>query len=404
MMSAIQQLSHNWRQICFALSALLFLCILPISASDADTIEMRGFWTRYAKRPHTILINKQAEQKRIADENKQVRFLYNVDFTTYFDNREYKAPYQKAQTFLNFRLSPEIGVRIKDNIGGTHKLLAGVRYTQPLGGDWRNIQLDPIAFYHFQYRGFDVGMGAIPYERRISPLPDWLMYDSLTYMHPNLQGALMAWHGKNGYIEFMCDWRGSQTTYRQEMFRLILDGQYQYKWLLAGGLLHLNHKASFAAPKHEYVMDDINANAYLGVNLTRYVPMDSLAIKIGYIFGWERDRETYESFFPQGMLVELYANWWFLGLKNTFYYGDNLFPLRARNAFLNLGDPFYQSHIYNRTDIFCYLYRSSFVNFYFSWNMHYDAVHLQHQQQLIVRFNLGGLYHKEQMLRGLFDK
>ena len=107
--------------------------------------------------------------------------------------------------------------------------------------------------------------------------------------------------------------------------------------------------------------------------------------------------------------MELYANWWFLGLKNTFYYGDNLQPLRDRNAFLCLGDPFYQSRIYNRTDIFAYLYRSSFVNLYFSWNMHYDGNRLQHQQQMIVRFELEPLMselagQKRPYLRGLFDK
>lgn len=397
-----RHLHHRFRQICVTVCAL---CLSGISLANAsDTIEVRGFWTRYAKQPYRIAIDRQAEQKRIANENKSVHFIYNVDFTSYFDNREYKGPYQIPQTFLNFRLSPEIGVHIRDGVGGTHKLIAGVRYTQPLGGDWRNIQLDPTAYYHFRYRGFDVGMGAIPYEKRIAPLPDWLMYDSLTYMHPNIQGALMSWQGKGGYVEFMCDWRSSQTTYRREMFRLVLNGQYQYKWLMVGGLVSLNHKAGFAAPNYEAVMDDINLNAYMGTNLTQYVPLDSLAIKVGYIFGWERDRATNESFFPQEMLVELYANWWFLGLKNTFYFGDNLSPLRTRNGFLNLGDPFYQSHIYNRTDIFLYLYRNSFVNFYFSWNMHYDALHLQHQQQLIVRFNLDGLYHRDKMLRGLFDK
>ena len=266
------------------------------------------------------------------------------------------------------------------------------------------VQTCALPIYHFQYRGFDVGMGAIPYENRIAPLPDWVMYDSLVYMHPNIQGALMSYRDKRGYVEFMCDWRSSQTAERREMFRLVLDGRYQYKWLMTGGLFSLNHKAGFAAPNHEAVMDDINLNAFVGVNLSSYTPLDSLSLQVGYIFEWERDRATDESLFPQGMLVELYARWWFLGLKNTFYYGENLQPFRSRNAYFNLGDPFYQSRLYNRTDLIVYLYRSSFVNFYFSWNMHYDTYHLQHQQQLIVRFNLDGIWHRHGELRGLFDK
>jgi len=368
-----------------------------------------GFWTRFEPAPQELPLDSAFVARQETKAQQPVQFIYDVDFTTYFDNREYYKPYQEAQTILNFRLSPQVGLRVLDRIGGRHELVAGVSYTQRLGGNWRDVQFDPIAYYHFDYKGFDVGMGAIPYTRRIAPMPEWLLYDSLTYMHPNIQGALMQYRDERGFVEFMCDWRGAQTPTRQEMFRLLVNGQYQYKALQVGGLAHMNHKASFAAPNHEFVMDDIHAHAYLGADVTRYTPFDSLAVRAGYIFGWQRDREVNESFLNHALIVELYANWWFLGLKNTFYYGDNLQPLRARNAFICLGDPFYQARIYNRTDIFAYLYRSSFVNFYFSWNMHYDGYRLQHQQQMIVRFELEPLLQelagrKQPYLRGLFDK
>lgn len=368
-----------------------------------------GFWTRMAKEPQEMPIDSSFQARQEARLTRPVQFIYDVDFTTYFDNREYYAPYQIPQTIFNFRLSPQVGVCILDRIGGRHELVAGVSYTQRLGGDWRDVQFNPIAYYHFDYKGFDIGMGAIPYTRRIMPMPEWLMYDSLTYMHPNIQGALFQYRDERGFVELMCDWRGAQTVERREMFRIVANGQYQYKALQIGGLAHMNHKASFAAPNHEQVMDDIHLNAFVGADLTQYTPFDSLSIRAGYIFGWERDRAVDQSWLNHGMIVELYANWWFLGLKNTFYYGDNLMPLRVRNSNACLGDPFYQSRIYNRTDLFVYLYRSSFVNCYFSWNMHYDMHRLQHQQQMIVRFELEPLMQelagrKQPYLRGLFDK
>lgn len=367
-----------------------------------------GFWTRFNPNPPIVPVDSAFAAKQAERAAKPVQLLYDVDFATYFDNREYRAPYQVPQTILNFRLSPQIGVRILDRVGGKHELTAGVSYTQRLGGNWRDVQFDPIAWYHFSYKGFDAGMGAIPYTRRIMPVPEWLMYDSLTYFHPNIQGALLQYQDERGFVEFMCDWRGAQTAERREMFRLILNGEYRYKWLQVGGLAHMNHKAS-AAAVHEPVMDDIHLHAYAGANLSRLTPLDSLSIRAGYIFGWQRDRANNESFLNHGLIIELYANWWFLGIKNTFYYGDNLQPLRVRNVESSLGDPFYQSRLYNRTDIFAYLYRSSFVNFYFSWNMHYDGYHLQHQQQMIVRFRLEPLMQElagkqQPYLRGLFDK
>lgn len=367
-----------------------------------------GFWTRFNPNPPTAPADSAFMARQAELAAKPVQLLYDVDFATYFDNREYHSPYQIPQTILNFRLSPQIGVRILDRVGGTHELAGGVSYTQRLGGDWRDTQFDPIAWYHFRYKGFDAGMGAIPYTRRIVPLPEWLMYDSLTYFHPNIQGALIQYSSEQGFVEFMCDWRGARTAERREMFRLILNGEYRYRWLQVGGLAHMNHKAS-AEAVHEMVMDDLHLHAFAGANLSQLTPLDSLSIRAGYIFGWQRDRATNESFPNHGLIIELYANWWFLGIKNTFYYGDNLQPLRPRNPNTSLGDPFYQSRLYNRTDIFAYLYRSSFVNFYFSWNLHFDGYHLQHQQQMIVRFQLDPLMKElagkqQPYLRGLFDK
>lgn len=383
-----------------------FLALLISATLQAASVD--AFWARYAKReiPVDSAKLRWQEAERIKDA-KKVRLLYNVDFATYFDNREYREPYQIPQTIFAFRLSPTVGVGMNDALGGKHQLIAGVHYTQPMGANWKEVQVDPTAYYRYQYKGFDLNMGMIPYVNRYAVLPDWLMYDSIAYRHPNMLGALLAYHDHRGYVEFMCDWRGMQTPNRREMFRLVVDGQYQYKWFNIGAFGQMNHKANFADTtlhQHEGVCDDILVEPYIGFNVTQYTPFDSLAIRAGYIVGLQRWRKPNLSSIPQGLYIELYANWWFVGLKNTFYYGSNLMPYYSEfGADLNQGDPFFQSRLYNRTDIFLYLYRSSFVNFYFSWNMHYDGQSLNHQQQLIVRFSLDGLK-SDQPLRGLFDK
>lgn len=331
------------------------------------------------------------------------KFLYNVDFAAYFDNREYSGKYQTPQTIFSFRLSPEIGVGLTDRKGGTHKLIGGVHYTQPLGGDWGNVRFEPTAYYQFKYKGFAVAMGAIPFKERMEILPDWLMYDSIAYARPNIQGALMSYGSRHGFVEFMCDWRGMPTPTRREMFRLLLNGCYRYKWLTVGGYGQINHKANFAKPTpREGVCDDIYVNPQVGFDVSDYLPMDSLALRVGYILGFQNDREKDLYFKPQGVMVELFAAWRFLGLRNTLYYGDNLMPNReAYGADLNQGDPFYQSNFYNRTDVFVYIYRNNFVNCYFSWNFHYDGSKLYHQQQLMLRFSLDG-FHRTDKLKGFF--
>ena len=386
---------------------LIVVVLLPLYGAAQDSVAVRGFWGRYNKSPKMVAVDTAFIQKQQVLEQKTVRFIYDVDFDTYFDNREYRSSYTIPQTIFNFRLSPSVGVRLRDRVGGKHDLVAGVRYTQRLGGNWKDVQFDPTAYYRWRYKGFDLSMGAIPYENRLRPLQDWLLYDSIAYMHPNIQGALLQYHDHRGYVSAMADWRGAQTTERREMFRVVIDGEFQWKGLMVGGLGHLNHTAGKANDASMAPYDDLHLSAHVGFNATEYVPLDSLSIQAAYIYGYERDRKNRVTYQTHGLLIEFYLNWWFIGVKNTFYYGDNMQPFRHdMGALMYQGDPFYQSKIYDRVDLFLYLYRSSFVDFYFSYNFHFDDQKaFQEQQQLFVRFNLDGLMsRKEGNLRGLFDK
>ena len=350
------------------------------------------FWFRYSSKQ--LDIKEDTLQLGIVNPNngKRAHFIYDVDFYTYFDNREYHEPYQIPQTIFNFRLSPTIGVQIEDMLGGKHRLIAGVNYTQPLGGGWKNVQFNPIAYYHYKYKGLNMQFGAVPYDNRVMRLPNLLQYDSLAYYRPNIQGALISYEDQRGFVEFMCDWRGSQTPEIREMFRLMIDGRYKYKWFFVGGIGQINHKANFKAPTpREGICDDTYVIPQIGFDLTGIVPeIDTFSMRFSYVLGIQNHRsiESYQK--PQGFMAELMFNWWFLGIRDEFYVGDSMMPhYRYYRSDLNQGDPFYQSRIYNRLDIFAYLYRNSFVNCYLSYNLHYDGVSLAHQQQLIVRFNLG---------------
>ncbi len=320
-------------------------------------------------------------------------FLYDVDFTTYFDNREYNGHYNHSQTIFNFRLTPSVGVGFKDHLGGYHSVQAGVSYTQPMGGDWKDVRFDPLAYYQLQYKGFGFAMGAIPYTQRFFKLPEYLMYDSIAYYRPQIQGALIQYASDKGFVEAMLDWRGLQTSKRREMFRIAINGEFQHKCLALGGIAYLNHKANYADPTpREGVNDDIYLNPYVGGNFGRLTPLDTLSIRAGYIWGYQNDRPNNDLQLQHGGLVEVMLSWRFLGLRNTTYFGENQMPHYPQfGADLNQGDPFYQSTFYNRTDLILNIYKTSFVHCFFSWNMHYDTYSLQHQQYIIVHFSLDKL-------------
>ncbi|MDD3479264.1 MAG: hypothetical protein PHI42_02615 [Paludibacteraceae bacterium] len=130
------------------------------------------------------------------------KFSYDVDFTTYFDNREYHSA-QPSQTIFGTRLSPEIGVLFNDSLGGTHKMMAGVSYIQPFGAQWQAAKLIPTVYYQYQQSGFTVNLGAIPYTHLLHALPDFLMSDSMTFAYPNMQGALFQYESKWGVCRIL---------------------------------------------------------------------------------------------------------------------------------------------------------------------------------------------------------
>lgn len=318
---------------------------------------------------------------------------YDVDFVSYFDNREYEARHQLSQTLYGFRLSPAVGVSLRDSAGGAYRLMGGAHYLQPMGAGWRRARLIPTAYLSMQKKGFTVMLGAIPYSARRGALPGYLRYDSLTYARPNIEGAYMRYESRHGHCEFMCDWRGMPTRDRREMFLLLLNGEFHWRCVLLGGYAQLNHKASYGEGRREGVCDDAYLHAYAGVDLGLTVGIDSLTLRCGYVQGYQRERESHTRYTPGGLLAELTAQWKWVGVNASIYYGAPLMPLYAKYGNdLNQGDPFYQSPWYGRAEIYARLYSNAYVDCHFSWCFHVDDTkRLSHQQRLVGSFCLDRL-------------
>ncbi|MDD2559492.1 MAG: hypothetical protein PHE04_02330 [Bacteroidales bacterium] len=337
--------------------------------------------------------------------SKAQELLYDLEVLSYFDNREYKVDFQRPQTILGMRIAPELGLGMTDENQGNHKLMLGLNYIQPLGKGIEEALVKPTVYYRYVNNRFRVNLGAVPFSYLIESLPDYLMYDSLVYMHPNMQGGLFQYVAPRGYVEFLCDWRSAQSLERYEAFRLILQARYQQEFLFGGGRIQLNHLANRARPAPRTgVSDDLIVHPYLGLDLSQLLPLDSIAIQTGYIVGYQRDRSVLEGIhLPQAFYMEFFARWKRFGLKNVLYAGDNLFPLYpVKGNLLNQGDPFYQAGFYNRTDAFVYLISTKRASCYLSFNFHYTRQGgLNHQQQLVLRFNPGNILPIEKSMTAL---
>lgn len=337
-------------------------------------------------------------------EDSKPKFIYDVDFVTDFDNREYHDPYDASRTIFGFRLTPTIGVGFSDSIGGRHKFLAGATYIQPCGADWRHVKVMPTVYYQWAVAPFRVSMGFIPYSELYYQLPDYLRSDSLSFMCPNIQGALFQFRNHWGYLQAFADWRGMYSREYREAFRIVADGKFYYRWMYAGLYAQLNHLAN-SLDKHEGVNDDVLINPLMGLNFTDMTPLDSLSFHVGYMCGIQRHRRLDEVHIAHGMQVDFMLQWRFLGFHNSLYFGGNQMPLYGRfGSLLNQGDPHYQASLYDRMDFYVYLIRRSFVTCYAGWNLLItNQGTLSHQQQIVCRFSLDqALHHREKkVLRSL---
>ena len=325
------------------------------------------------------------------------KFLWDVDFAGFFDNREYGYKGVIPQTIFATRLAPEVGLALSDDT--LHTIMGGVNWIQPIGTKSKESKFVPTVYYRYRGDRFRMSFGFFPRTQLIENAPSYLQYDSLTYFRPNIQGALFQYVAPKGFVEMYVDWRRMQTNTDREAFMVAGNGRWQpVSLFFMGGRAVMNHLArARKSPESETVTDDIIFNPYVGLDLSRRTGLDSLTLKCGYLLSLERRRGTDDGWKrPQGILIDLLAEWRFLGLKITFYHGGVQMPYYEQfGTLLNQGDPFFQSRTYNRTDVYAYIFRNGFVNCMASLNLHYTPGYLDFQQQLIVRVNIGNYGNKD---------
>lgn len=284
-------------------------------------------------------------------------FEWGGEFGVFFDNREGNAIHTPAETYFLTRLAPEIGVSFND---GQHRVMGGAVYTQPIGCEWDGHRISPTLYYRYESAHFSGSLGMFPRRQLIRRLPEYLVSDSTRYFQNNLRGALLQYKTGLGFFEFICDWRGMQTTKRREAFAVIFTGEYRHPqgFFRAGGTAMLNHLAKVKnAPADQFVVDNLIANPTVGIDfmplLKPWSNWHELNLNAGPLASLTRDRADNRWRQAIGVRAELTAGFWRLGLRNVAWAGNRpLFPLYAQfGPQLSEGEPFYASKWYNRTEI-----------------------------------------------------
>ena len=321
---------------------------------------------------------------------------WSVDFHTVFDNREGDNKMTDTRTFFHTQLAPEVGISM---LNGSHRLMGGVVWTQPIGSEWYGKRISPTLYYNYRgSNGWNIAMGMFPRTLLKRPMPNYVWNDSINYIQRNVRGFMASYNGKDGFFEAVVDWRAMQSATRREAFNIIARGEWQRPGatFLAGGLAMMNHFALTSNPTpDQHIVDNFIVNPYIGLDLSRHTALDSLTVRAGALSSITRNRAFDKWKMPVGAWLEIHLGWRWLGWHNTTYAGGRLFPYYTSfGALLDQGEPYYQSKWYNRTTLYGTIIDNRFVNMRASLDFNVAKSNFTFYQRLIVRVYIDSSFKK----------
>lgn len=314
-----------------------------------------------------------------------------VDLDAVFDNREGDTKYAPAKTFFQTQLAPEIGISLQDD---THRIAAGVVWTQPIGCEWDGYRISPTVYYRFQKEGLRGVLGMFGRDMLYADLPNYIWNDSVKYAQRNVRGAFIGYRDERGYFQAILDWRGMQTDTRREAFNIIANGERTYSEgrFMLGGTAMMNHLAlDKSGDPDQRVVDNFIYNPYVGINVAKITPcfLDSCTLRAGILGGLTRDRSNMQWKTPAGVWLDLDVCWKFLECKNIFYAGGKLYPYYGKFIYiLDQGEPYYAASLYNRTSISATLLKRSFMDLKASLDFNVAPSYFNFYQRLILSFSI----------------
>jgi len=314
---------------------------------------------------------------------------WSVDANIMLNNREGgdDENYLPDQTIVFTRLAPEVGISMLD---GDHVLKAGVVWYQPIIDDLRGYKVLPTLYYRYNNDdGWHVTAGLMPRSLMVERLPRYMLSDSLNYCQPNLRGIMAQLIQPSGYAEAVVDWRQMQTEHQREAFTAIINTD----WRLAGpfglgGHLQYSHLAkSISHAEGEFVNDDLLINPLLSLDFSHRTALDSLRFTAGAVIAMERNRGDNQWRNRGGFVATATARWRWLQVDESFFAGKDLMPLYPQyGCKLNLGDPYYRSKVYSRTDLTAHIVNNRFVDLTTSLMLHVTDKITGFWQQVSCRF------------------
>ena len=290
-----------------------------------------------------------------ADSTK-VDLVYDVKFDMNFDNREFaRNKFSPSMTIFGARLTPAVGVSVKQPGELSHKVMLGVDVMKDFGAPADSSLFRELNLYYLLEKkagktAFSLQAGIFPRSSMEADYSEAFFSDSLKFYDNNLEGLMLKLRRTKAYFELGCDWMGQYGKNQRERFMVFSGGSGKiFSFMSLGYSAYMYHYANSHQVKG--VVDNFLVNPYLKFDFAELTGMQALALRGGWIQNMQNDRRNLGHYlFTGGAEVELDVRHWNIGIRNNFYIGQPLMPLynisdisgQHYGNSLYFGDPFYR--------------------------------------------------------------
>ena len=266
---------------------------------------------------------------------------WNVNFDYLFRNYEYDRShnvYDDSYTLHAARLTPEIGLLIKQNSSVYHRIRAGVDILKDMGEGKRNLDMfQEMVFYYNVEALLDNGgrfeaiagcfPNTFPEGDGVGPYFD----DDYIFYNNNLEGMFFKYKNKHIFAELGLDWPGMlgdiEHPFRRERFQVMTAGSWNFagdfNFCWTGSFYHYA-----CSPNAPNVVDNHMVNPW--IEWEPFSFLDELRLDLGGIFTYQCDRAAgMKPLFPMGLYSRQVFGKWGFAIDNYFYFGDDLMPLSS---------------------------------------------------------------------------
>lgn len=379
-----------------------------------------------------------------ARQEPKVKFIYDAVFDYKFDNREFdsgKEQFTESMTLYGARLTPSVGLKIRQNGHVSHKLMAGIDVMKEFGRHQAlsasspeyDRTLDNARLFReiTMYYGIDAKLGGWDVHGYAGVFPRHLsegeyspafFSDSLKFYDNNLEGALVKACGPRTYLEFAFDWNGKYGSYRREQFNAFGFGKYCFNDFISAGLAFKYHHYA-NAEEYGSVVDDALVQPFARFGMEKLCGWQDISLTLAWYFAVQQDRRQQDGQSDRGGGEwTLSVRNWNVGVENRLYYGRNLMPFynfvddggyKYGNNLYG-GSPFYRVsaddvdgwHVYDRLEVYYQPHIADFLDLRLSIAAHFpDGFrYAGMQQKLSLVFSLDKLLNPSPVRKAYNEK